>query len=148
MIGIPQFGIALGALGAVIALMGLFPGVTGIQPGRGIGVLQFVTIQAGFILLIMGAILYVTFTFYDGRPVNFAQRISVRLALTGLIFSAMAGLSDVFGFGSHLPTPTSEAFFGPLQALGTIIGFGVAALGVLLYAALGTPPDDDSEQTA
>ena len=52
---IAQFGIALGALGTMLTFMGLFPGVTGLPPASGIGIVQSVTILIGFVLLIAGA---------------------------------------------------------------------------------------------
>jgi hypothetical protein len=138
---VAQFGIALGALGIVLTFMGLFPGVTGIEPARGIGIMQVFTILIGFTLLILGALVYVKFTFYVGQAANLAQQIGSRLALTGLLFATMSGLSDILGFGSHLRP--GNYLFGPLQALGIIGSFLLACIGVLIYAVAGAPPDDD-----
>lgn len=140
-IGVAQFGIALGALGVVLTLMGLFPGVTGIEPGVGVGVVQMASILIGFALLVCGALLYVKDTFYRGRTVTLTQQAGVRLALTGLVLAGMAGLADFLGFGSHPRTEEGDVYFGLLQALGVIGGFSVAALGVLLYALMGAPPE-------
>ncbi len=139
---IAQFGIALGALGTVLAFMGLFPGVTGLSPASGIGIVQIFTVLVGFTLLIFGALIYVKFTFYVGRPANLAQQIGIRLALTGLLFAAMTGTADVVGFGSHISSTNSEPLFGFLQAVGIIGSFILAALGVLLYAVSGNLDDD------
>jgi len=134
---IAQFGIALGALGTVLTFMGLFPGVTGLNPARGIGIVQIFTMLIGFTLLIMGALIYVKFTFYFGHPANLAQQIGIRLALTGLLFAAMSGSADIVGFGSHGSATGSEPLFGMLQAIGIIGSFIIAALGVLVYAISG-----------
>lgn len=143
MIGIAQFGIALGALGVVLTFMSLFPGAIGMtNPTAGIGIVQFAGILSGFALLIIGAIMYVKFTFYEGRTATLAQQIGVRFALTGLVLAGMIGLADVFGFGSHPRTLASDAFFGPLQAVGTLMGFVIASLGISLYALTGSPPDE------
>jgi hypothetical protein len=140
MIGLGQFGIAIGALGFVLTTMGLFPGMTGLTPGEGVGIVQFALIMIGLFLLIFGALTYVKFTFYQARPANLAQQIGVRLALTGLVLAAMAGLADFFGFGSHARAPGTDVFFGPLQAVSTIGGFLIASLGVVIYAMMGVPP--------
>lgn len=132
-----QIGIALGALGTVLTFMGLFPGVTGLPPARGIGIVQIVTILTGFVLLILGVLIYVKFTFYSGKPANLTQQIGIRMALTGLLFAAMTGMADVLGFGSHLRNNNAEPLFGGLQALGIIGSFAVAAIGVLIYAVSG-----------
>ena len=141
---IAQFGIALGALGTVLAFMGLFPGVTGLNPASGIGIVQIFTVLVGFTLLIFGALIYAKFTFYFGKPANLAQQIGIRLALTGLLFATMSGTADVVGFGSHIRSINSEPLFGFLQAVGIIGSFIVAALGVLIYAVSGTIDDESA----
>jgi hypothetical protein len=142
---IAQFGIALGALGIVLTFMGLFPGVTGLEPASGIGIVQIFTILVGFTLLILGALIYVKFTFYPSQAANLAQQIGVRLALTGLLFAAMAGLSDILGFGSHPRGPDTEPLFGFLQAFGLIGSFAIASLGVLIYAIAGSTGSNDEK---
>jgi hypothetical protein len=140
---VAQFGIALGALGAVLTFMGLFPGVTGLRPTAGIGIMQIFSILTGFMLLILGALIYVKFTFYTFKPANLAQQIGIRLALTGLLFAAMAGMSDVLGFGSHPIESQSGILFGVLQAFGIIGSFLIASIGVLVYAVTGSPDGDE-----
>lgn len=136
---VAQFGITLGALGMILALMGLFPGVTGIEPVFGIGITQIITILIGLNLLIIGGLIYVKFTFYSDQPANLAQQIGVRLALTGMVFAAFSGMADVVGFGSHDPALGVEILLGPLQSVGLIGSFVLSAIGVLLYALTGTP---------
>lgn len=143
MIGAAQFGIAIGALGVVLTLMSLFPGVIGFSnPTEGIGIVQFAGIMSGFSLLMLGALMYVKFTFYESRGATLAQQIGIRLALTGLVLAGMVGLADVFGYGSHPRTELSDVFFGPLQAIGMLTGFLIASLGVATYALTGSPPND------
>jgi hypothetical protein len=134
---VAQFGIAFGALGTVLTFMGLFPGVTGLEPARGIGTVQIVTILSGFTLLIIGALIYVKFTFYIGQTANLPQQIGVRLALTGILFAVMTGMADVVGFGSHVDTRAGP-LFGALQAFGIIGSFAIASIGVLMYAVAGS----------
>lgn len=140
---VAQFGIALGVLGIVLTLMGLFPGVTGLEPTRGIGITQISAILTGFLLLILGALIYVKFTFYVRRAANLAQQIGVRLAMTGLLFAAMSGYADILGFGSHERTAISDIFLGNLQAIGIIGSFAMASIGVLIYAVSGDLSSDN-----
>ena len=141
-----QVGIATSTLGAVIALMGLFPGVSGLDATPGIGVLQIVMILAGFTLFIGGALLYVQDAFYPGMQHNLMQQVAVRLSATGLLFAAMSGMGDVLGFGSHPPMFTDGPILGYWQAAGLIGGFLVASLGVLLFALTGpdAPPTEEN----
>jgi uncharacterized membrane protein len=142
MTGIAQLGIALSALGIVLTFMGLFPGVMGIDAGRGVGIVQYTAILLGFALLHLGALLYVKYSYYVGRRSTLAQQVGIRLTMTGLLFSAMAGIADFLGFGSHLRTETTDVVLGPLQAIGVVGGLLIAAFGVILYAAAGNPPSD------
>jgi len=143
-----QVGIALGALGVMIAIMGLFPSLTGVEETPGIGVVQVFMVLIGYGMLIFGAIIYVKFTFYLGEASTLTQQIGIRLALTGLLFAALAGLSDILGFGSHLRTDTSDIFFGELQAFGILASFAVSSLGVLIYTTAGKPHLTDESQEA
>jgi hypothetical protein len=140
-----QVGVAIGALGIVLALMGLFPGLTGVQPTPGIGIVQVMMLLTGYGMLLIGGIIYAKSMFYLGQEPTLAQQIGTRLALTGWIFAALSGFADLFNFGSHLRTDTSDIFFGQLQALGLIASFSVAAFGVLLYVLAGEPrlPPDE-----
>jgi uncharacterized membrane protein len=139
MMKVTQLGVALGVLGFMLALMGLFPGVMGFNPTPGVGAIQFFIILVGFFLLIVGAIIYVKDAFYAEQPSNLVQQVGIRLAWTGLIFCAMSGLSDFLGFGSHTPTPTSDVVFGELQLIGVIGGFLLSSIGVIIFAAGGIP---------
>ena len=140
MTGIAQLGIAFSALGMVLTFMGLFPGVTGMEPGRGVGIVQYTAIFLGFVLLHFGALVYVKYTFYVNRPSNLAQQVGIRLTLTGLLLLGLAGLADFLGFGSHLPSETTDVVLGPLQGATIVGGLLIASLGVLLYAITGGPP--------
>lgn len=143
-----QVGIALGALGVVLMLMGLFPGVTGLDPTPGIGLLQIVALLIGFSWFIFGALIYVKYTFYINTPATLTQSIGTRLAMTGLVLAAMMGLADALGYGSHGPQFNGEAYLGQLQAAGIIVSYILSSIGVLVYAVAGHPElraDDDDE---
>jgi Na+/melibiose symporter-like transporter len=88
---VAQIGIALGLLGVMLTLMGLFPGVTGIEPTDTIGIIQIVTILVGLALLILGGLIFVKFTFYARKSATLAQQIAIRLALTGIVFATISG---------------------------------------------------------
>jgi multisubunit Na+/H+ antiporter MnhG subunit len=65
----------------VLALMGLYPGLTGVEPTVGIGIVQVFMLLSGYALLLFGAIVYVRFTFYWRAEINLAQQIGLRLVL-------------------------------------------------------------------
>ena len=136
MVRLSQLGIAFGALGIVLTFMGLFPGVMGLRPAEGIGPVQIVIILSGFAMLILGALIFVKYAYYPEQPSTLAQQIGSRLALTGLVISALIGLSDSLGFGSHLRSE-GEPYFGWLQAVGIVAGFLIASIGVMIFAYTG-----------
>ncbi|WP_119072350.1 hypothetical protein [Aggregatilinea lenta] len=142
-----EVSITLGALGIITTLMGLFPGIAGLEVTPGIGVLQVLVILLGFSLLCLAAYIFARQAFFAGMPTTLAQAIGVRLTLTGLLFAAAAGLADVLGFGSHLPTATDRPLLGTWQAIAFIGGFLIASSGIVLYTLMGPsrPDDEDTE---
>jgi hypothetical protein len=133
-----QAGIAISALGGVIALTGLFPSVIGLEQASGIGILQILVILAGFSILIFGAFIFVQSAYYAGIRHNLAQQIALRASMTGLIIAAASGLSDVLGFGSHpVGIDAERPLLGTWQATGVLGGFLIAAIGVLIFALMG-----------
>lgn len=141
-----QVGIAIILLGIVVALMGLYPSLTGVETNSGFGVLQILTVLGGFAILILGAFVFVQAVFYPGHIHTLAQKIGVRLSMTGLLGAAAAGLADVLGFGSNNPAlgeirPT----LGVYQAIGIIGGFFIAAIGILIFVLTGERNELDEE---
>jgi hypothetical protein len=142
-----QAGIAISFLGGVITLIGLFPGIIGMDVSPGIGILQILVILGGFSILIFGAFVYVQSAYYWGVKHNLAQQIGLRLSMTGLVLATAAGLADVLGYGSHpIGVEAQKPFLGNWQATGLIGGFVVASIGVIIFAVMGHPePPDESE---
>ncbi len=138
-----EISISIGALGVVITLIGLFPGIIGLEAAEGVGVLQVLVILLGFTILFTSAYFFAKKTFYSGQPSTLAQDIGIRLTMTGLLIAGAAGLADVLGFGSHPSTPGSRPMLGQLQALAFLGGILLASSGVAIYALFGPPPEND-----
>jgi len=138
-----EISISIGALGVVITLIGLFPGIIGLETAEGVGVLQVLVILLGFTILFTSAYYFAKKTFYSGQPSTLAQDIGIRLTLTGLLVAGAAGLADVLGFGSHPSTPGSRPMLGRLQAVAFIGGILLASSGVVIYALFGPQPGND-----
>ena len=131
----------------MLVLIGLFPGIVGLEVTPGVGVLQVIVILLGFSLLFLAAYIFAWQTFFAGQPTTLAQAIGIRLTMTGLLFSAAAGLADVLGFGSHTPTAPERPFLGVWQAIAFIGGFLVASSGIVIYTLMGPPRSDEDEDT-
>jgi hypothetical protein len=140
-----QISITLGAIGIVITLVGLFPGIIGLETVEGVGVLQVLVILLGFSILFTGAYLFARQVFYPGQPNTLAQDIGTRLTMTGLLVAAAAGLADVLGFGSHGSADSSRPLLGRLQAAVFVGAIVLASLGVIIFAVFGPEQDEDED---
>jgi len=143
-----QFSITIGALGIVITLIGLFPGIIGLEAASGIGVLQVLVTLFGFSLLYTSAYVFAKLEFFADMPATLAQNIGIRLTLTGLLIAAAGGLADALGFGSHPITEDTRPLLGNLQAITFVGGILLASLGVVIYAWFGPAPHDDADDDA
>lgn len=142
-----QISITVGTLGVVITLVGLFPGIVGLEAAQGIGVLQVLVILLGFSILFSAAYYFAKQTFYPGQHNTLAQDIGVRLTMTGLLIAAAAGLADVLGFGTHISAEYERPLLGRLQALFFIGGILLASSGVVIFALFGSPQDRDQSDS-
>ncbi len=133
-----QLGILTMTIGIVFMLVGLYPGITGLEPRSGIGILQIGIVLGGMSLINIGELIFVKLGFYPHTPTNLPQRIAIRLSLTGLLLAIAIGFSDVLGYGSNPPIG-AESFpiLGTYQAIGMVLGFVVASLGVLIFVLTG-----------
>lgn len=141
---IGQVGAAVAALGAMLMLMALYPGVAGLEPTPGIGVVQLSGALCGLVWFIAGALFYVKLVFYAESKSTLSQQIGTRLAFTGIVLSVIAAFPDALGFGTHGAGTPDPDYFGSLQATGVMLGYFVACLGVLVYAVTGKPGQQPS----
>ncbi|MBN1120113.1 MAG: hypothetical protein JXJ17_03470 [Anaerolineae bacterium] len=126
-----QMGVFCIVLGGVVFFLGMFPSAVDADSVPGIGITQILAMLAGLFLLILGGYVVAFAMFRRGRPATLISSIGVRLGLTGMVFATAATMADALGFGSH--SAGRGLLFGWLQAGGMLIGFGIAALGVLVY---------------
>ena len=126
-----QLGVFCIVLGAVVFFLGMFPSAVDADNVPGIGVMQIIAMLAGLFLVVLGGYVVAYAMLRRGLPSTLISSIGVRLGLTGMVFAAAATMADALGFGSH--SDGTGLLFGWLQAGGMLIGFGIAALGVLVY---------------
>ena len=127
-----QFGVFTTVIGGVVLFLGLFPDAVAADGTPGIGIIQMISMLVGLMLIIAGAYIAAYAMIHRGHRSSLLKGVGVRLGLTGLVFATAATLSDAMGYGSH---GASEGIvFGWLQTAGMLIGFGIAAVGVLIYS--------------
>lgn len=139
-----QLGVFCVVLGGVVLMLGLFPSAVGADGTPGIGIAQIIAILVGLTLLVMGAYVIVYAILHRGNPRTLRHDIGIRLGFTGLVFAYSAMLADVFGFGSH--NAADGVLLGWLQAAGMLIGFGISAIGVLIYGSVRPSSDIEQQQ--
>jgi hypothetical protein len=127
-----QAAVALVAAGFVIFLIGLFPGLLGLDATPGIGLLQIGVFLAGLSLMTLGSYTYIYATRHRGQPTRLRQDIGVRLMATGVIIAYASGFADVLGIGSQYGA--ERPLFGPLQAAGVAAGMLIIVIGMFLYS--------------
>ncbi|NPA26755.1 MAG: hypothetical protein GXO36_04060 [Chloroflexi bacterium] len=121
----------LAALGLVLYLLGWEPQWFGLDmaPDQ-VGLVQLLVFLIGLGLLLFGGIIYVRARWNGDAALPLRADLGLRLAATGYMFTVIAALADILGFGSH-PNPR-EAYFGPWQLTGIYIGEGLMLAGFLL----------------
>lgn len=124
-----RLGLSLLILGLLIFVLGTDPGLFGLDRSPVTGFVQISVFLIGLASICMGG--YITLSsLWNGSQRTIGADIGLRLVATGYVISVASGMADVFGFGSQ-PFPKIP-YFGPLQAVGVIIGEAVIASGFLL----------------
>jgi hypothetical protein len=117
-------------LGLLVFILGIAPGVFGLDRSRVTGFVQISVFLVGLAMICLGG--YVTLNaLWNGRPKTISADIGYRLVATGYVISVASGMADVFGFGSQT-IPEHIPYFGPLQAIGVMIGQIAIAVGFVL----------------
>jgi hypothetical protein len=132
-IGINHFRLRLGVgttiLGLVIYLLGVDPGLFGMDRSPVMGFVQIAVLLVGLAFMCLGG--YITLdALWNGSQKSILADIGLRLVATGYLVAVASGMADILGFGNH-PFPRIP-YFGPLQAIGVIIGEVSIAVGFLM----------------
>jgi hypothetical protein len=130
---VSQFRLRLGlfftVIGLLIYLLGADPGIFGLDRSPVTGFLQIATFLIGMAVMCLGGYIALN-ALWNSRPRTIAADIGLRLVSTGYVISVASGMADLLGFGKH-PFPNIP-YFGPLQAMGVIIGEAIIIVGFIL----------------
>lgn len=133
-----RIGLSLVIVGLLIFILGVDPGLFGLDRSPVTGFVQIATFLVGLALICMGG--YMTLNaLWNGREKTIAADIGLRLVATGYVIAVASAMADIFGFGTH-PFPNIP-YFGPWQATGVMIGETMIAIGFFLLI----PFDTDNE---
>jgi hypothetical protein len=125
-----QIGLGIVFFGLVVFILGVDPGLFGLDRSPVIGFVQIAVFLVGLAIICFGG--YITLNMlWNGSEKSIAADIGYRLVSTGFVISVASGLADIFGFGTH-PFP-NVPHFGPMQAIGVLLGEGIIAVGFILF---------------
>lgn len=123
-------GLIVTLLGELIFLLGAKPEWFGADRSPVVGFVQISVFLVGLAFIALGG--YVALAaLWGSRPRSIAADLGLRLISTGYVIAVFAGMADVFGLGTQ-PVGSRIPAFGPLQAIGVLIGQALIASGFLL----------------
>src|SRR3972149_7457153 len=99
----------LGLLGLFVFMLGINPGMIGMDYSPVVGFVQIGVWLTGLALLLLGATLTVRVV-RNGRQSSLRSEIGVRVVATGDVFGVAASFADFLGIGAH---PLPGLHFGP-----------------------------------
>lgn len=124
-----RLGLIITLIGFLIFIIGIRPGLFGLDRSPLIGFVQVAMFLVGLAVICIGGYLSLA-ALWHRSTTSIAADIGLRLVATGYLICVFSGMADIFGFGSH-PIP-GIPYFGPLQALGVEIGEAIIVAGFLL----------------
>ncbi|MEW5988539.1 MAG: hypothetical protein AB1791_18070 [Chloroflexota bacterium] len=120
-------------IGAILSVSSLAAEVLGLDLTPGFGMVQMFQLLVGLTFLTAAGFLHMRSLRPPGSPRSLQADVGIRLALTGLVFAFVSGLSDLIGIGTHVQPAFARPFVGPLQLGGLLLGIVSITAGMLLY---------------
>jgi hypothetical protein len=128
-----RVGLVTTLSGFIIFMVGTKPNLFHLDRSPDVGFVQISVFLVGMGIICVGGYISL-WGLWKGMERSIPADIGLRLVSTGYVIAVFSGMADVFGMGSQtLPQPP---FFGPVQALGVLIGEIVIAVGFLLLVPL------------
>jgi hypothetical protein len=124
-----RVGLSIVILGLVIFVFGANPALFNADRSPVTGFVQIAVFLIGLALICLGGYTALN-ALWNGNQKTILGDIGLRLVSTGYVISVASGMADVFGFGSQ--TAPAIPYFGPVQAIGVMIGVAVIFVGFLL----------------
>ena len=136
----------LSILGVLLIVVAVAVELFGLDLTPGFGVLQTLAFLAGVTALTVAVYLWMNAGRPADAPRSLQADIGLRLSLTGLVFSYVAGFADLIRIGTHVQPEFERPFIGPLQLGGLVFGLLILLSGILLfYTSRGKRPSSSME---
>lgn len=124
-----RVGLGFTVVGLLVFLLGIDPGLFGLDRSQPTGFLQIAVFLVGLAMICLGGYISLN-ALWNGTEKTIMADIGLRVVSTGYVIAVTSGMADVFGFGLH--RWPKIPYFGPIQAIGVMLGEFVIAVGFLL----------------
>jgi hypothetical protein len=124
-----RLGLIITLLGFLVFLLGADPGIFNLDRSPVIGFVQIAVFLIGLAIICVGGYICMN-GLWSNMPKSIAADIGQRLVATGYMVAVASGMADLLGFGSHLDP--NQAYFGPWQMRGVLLGEIMIAVGFLM----------------
>jgi hypothetical protein len=121
------------AIGTLLSALSLSAEILGLDLTPGFGIVQMTQLLVGLTFLTAAGFFHIYNMRAPNAPRSLQADVGIRLALTGLVFAYVSGLSDLIGIGTHLQPAFARPYVGPLQLGGLVLGVLSVTIGMLLY---------------
>ena len=125
-----RFSLVCIGLGVFIFVAGAKPNWFGWSTMPEVGFIQIIVFLTGLGLICIGGFIGLS-ALWGREQHSILADFGSRLIGTGYVIAVFAGMADVFGLGAQ--TLPDIPYFGPLQAVGVLIGQFVIAAGFLMF---------------
>ncbi|MGA7192956.1 MAG: hypothetical protein WBW94_04930 [Anaerolineales bacterium] len=124
-----RVGLIVTLFGLFVFILGTKPAWFGLQRSPTVGFVKISVFLVGLAIICLGGYTSL-WGLWKGMERSIAADIGLRMVATGYVIAVFSGMADVFGMGSQ--TAPLIPFFGPIQALGVLLGEIIIAVGFLL----------------
>ncbi len=132
-----RMGMILMLVGFAIFLIGATPDLFGLDRSPVIGFVQIAVFLIGLAIICLGGFVCLN-ALWNKHPKTILADIGLRLVLTGFVIAVVAGMADIFGFGTQLAPEIP--YYGPWQAMGVLFGQIIIVVGFIFQIPFKRPP--------
>ena len=138
-----RMGLLITIIGLLIFLLGVNPGMFKLDRSPVVGFVQIAVFLVGLAMICLGGYISLN-ALWNGSQKTIIADIGLRMVSTGYVIAVASGMADVFGFGTH--NFPQIPYFGPLQAIGVMIGEIIISIGFAMLIPYKIIPKEEKPE--